>query len=52
MDTSVSLRRGNKIIRRGRGREGPAWKREGRKKVEQIRYGERGERSLEGQENK
>ena len=38
-DTSVPLRRGNKIIIRGRGREGPGWKRgRGREKLGRIRY--------------
>jgi hypothetical protein len=43
---SVPLRRGNKIIIRGSGREEGEGKRWGR-----IRYGKRQERSPEGQEN-
>jgi hypothetical protein len=29
VDASIPLRRGNKIITRGRGRKGPEWKQEG-----------------------
>jgi hypothetical protein len=34
-DASIPLRRGNKIISRSRGREGPGWEREGSRKMGQ-----------------
>ena len=48
VDASIPLRRGNKIIMGGRGREGPGWQREG---GVWTRYLKRQESSPEGQEN-
>ena len=45
MDTSIPLRRWNKIITWGRGREGPKWERgEGEKRGCRISMGEIGEK--------
>ena len=43
VDASIPLRRGNKIITGGRGREGPGWEREGgrKKRGNRTRYGKR-----------
>jgi hypothetical protein len=39
-ETSIPLRRGNKIIMRSKGMEGPGWERGGRgEKRNRIRYG-------------
>ena len=52
MHASILLRRGNKIITRGRGREGPGRERgrEGKKGGGRIRYGKEQERSTKDQE--
>ena len=51
-DASIPLRRGNKIITGGRGREGSGWERGGgRENGGRIRYGGRQEISSKGQEN-
>ena len=51
--TSIPLRKGNKIVIGGRGREGPGWERERRRKRggSRIKYGGRQERSPDGQVN-
>jgi hypothetical protein len=53
VDASVLLRRGNKIITGGRGREGPGQEKRGGGEMGQdrVRYGKRQERIPEGQEN-
>ena len=47
MDASIPLRRGNKIITEGRGREGPVWDGGGGEKESSIWFGERDRRSPE-----
>ena len=52
VDSSIPLRRRNKIITGGRGREEHGYKRGGGgKEGSRIRYGKRQERNPEGQEN-
>ena len=51
-DASIPLRRRNKIIIVGRGKEGTRWERAGGgEKVSRIRYWRRQKRSPEGLEN-
>jgi hypothetical protein len=52
VDTSISLRRWNKIITGSKGRKGPGWEKGGRERESRIGDGAgRKERSPEGQEN-
>jgi hypothetical protein len=48
---SNPLRRGNKIITEGRGRQGPEWENGGNQKGGRTRFWKRQERSADGQEN-
>jgi hypothetical protein len=51
VDTSIPLRKGNKIMMGGRGKEGPVWERGGEREGGRIRYGGRQERSPESQKS-
>ena len=52
-DSSIPLRRGNKIVMGDRGREGSQWEMRGEEKNQgnRVRYGTRQKRSPECQEN-
>jgi hypothetical protein len=51
-DASIPLRRRNKIITGGRGKEGSGWVRGTGRERHRIRYGGRSERITKDQENK